>query len=683
MNGKPERMLSPRRLVAVALLVSVIFALYGVQLFRVQIVDGEDYAAGRNQGYQTSVSVASSRGEILDRYLNPIVYNATGYAVVFDGTRFPHGSSQEKQKAANDCILSLTALLSSAQESWTDGLPITAAAPYAYVEGRETAVEALRTKLRLQSYATADNCMQALVERYSLQEYTAEQARIVAGVRYAMEQAGFSETVPYTFAEDVSRGTVYVLKETADRYPGVSVETVSVREYTDGTLAPHLIGYVGRINAEEYKNLKDQGYAYNDILGKAGIESAFEAELRGIDGVKTVVRSSTGTIVSEKVTVEPQAGQTVVLTVDSGLQKVAQEALAAKIAQLRTLPDEVGNGHDVKSGSVVLLDVRDGGVLTCASWPGYDVSSFSVNYASIAADPDRPLFNRALNGSFVVGSTVKPGVALAAITEGIVAPNTLIDCTRRYTYFEDFQPNCLGRHGNIAVKTAISKSCNYYFYEVGRLLGGAALCQYYSLYGFGTRTGVEVSESEGIFRTPDNYVSAGGVGWTPGTSLQNAIGQVSQLTPMQLASYCMMIANNGVRYKTHFLYSLRSYDGVSETLYQPEVAATVKWDEKAIAAVKAGMLECVKTGTASKYFGGISYTLAAKTGTAQTGVSTWSDHGCFIGYAPADNPEVAIAVIMERGKSAAASEVARVVLDAYFEQRSTVNVPDGFGTLLP
>ena len=167
------------------------------------------------------------------------------------------------------------------------------------------------------------------------------------------------------------------------------------------------------------------------------------------------------------------------------------------------------------------------------------------------------------------------------------------------------------------------------------------------------------------------------------TSLQNAIGQVSQVTPMQLAAYCMMIANNGVRYKTHLLYSLRGYDGVSEKVYEPEVAASVRWDEKAIAAVKAGMLECVKTGTAAKYFEGITYTLAAKTGTAQTGVSTWSDHGCFIGYAPADDPEVAIAVVMERGKSAAASQVARVVLDAYFEMRSGVNKPDDIGSLLP
>jgi penicillin-binding protein 2 len=362
---------------------------------------------------------------------------------------------------------------------------------------------------------------------------------------------------------------------------------------------------------------------------------------------------------------------------------VAQNALADKIAELRKLPNEVGNGHDVKSGSVVVLDVKDGGVLTSASWPGYDVSSFSADYAEIAADPDRPLFNRALMGSFVVGSTVKPGVALAAITEGIIQPNTLIDCTRKYTYFEDFQPNCLGHHGNIAVKTALSKSCNYYFYEVGRRLGGAALCQYYSLYGFGTRTGIEVGESEGVFRTPDNYVTSNGVGWTPGTSLQNASGQVSQVTPMQLAAYCMMFANNGVRYKTHLLYSLRGYDGVSETVYEPEVAASVQWNEKAIAAVKAGMLECVKTGTAAKYFEGITYTLAAKTGTAQTGVSTWSDHGCFIGYAPADNPEVAIAVVMERGKSAAASQVARVVLDAYFERRSGVNKPDDIGSLLP
>ena len=673
--------LSPRRLLALLLVMVAILGIFSVRLFQLQIVDGEMYAQLADASSKTSISIAASRGEILDRHQIPLVSNRTSYAVILDYNYFPHGSDEEGMRKQNDCLLSLVKLLQERQEDWNDSLPIGQKAPYTFEEGRESGVAKLKEYLRMASYATASQCMQQMIIQYALEGYDEPQQRILAGIHYEMDTAGFNPSIPFTFATDVSSTSMYKILENSDAFPGVSVETVPVREYVGGTTACHIIGTVGPIYAEEYATLKEQGYSYNDILGKSGIEAAAEGYLRGTAGKRILTKNSQGVITAEEETVAPIPGQTVILSLDSEVQQVAQKALSEKITDLRASAT-VGKGKDVKSGSVVMLDVQTGGVMVCASWPDYNLATYSENYQSLVEDKDNPLFNRALYGAFPCGSTFKPGVALAAITEGKVTPSTVIDCTYIYKYYApSYQPKCMGTHRHLQVARAIEKSCNYYFYEVGRLMS-SSLFSYLTLYGFGQKTGVEIGESSGVQQSPE-YMKSIGSNWVTGDYLQLSIGQRGSYTPIQLAAYTMMMANNGVRYKTHFIKAVRSFDSFSDTVVETEVAAQVEWSGAAMDAVREGMIAVGKSGTARASFGNAPYTVACKTGTAQTGIANSSDHGTFIAYAPADKPEVAIAVVVERGTSSASSAVARKVLDAYFAGKETGESPTAPGVLLP
>lgn len=673
--------ISFRRVTALLLVIATVLGIFSVRLFQIQIVQGEDYAKLADESYKTSVSIAASRGEIVDCNQVPLVSNRTSYAVTLDYNYFPHGKSPEKLKEQNDCLLELVALLQTAGEEWNDSLPITDAAPYAFEENRTSGIERLKAMLRMASYATAEQCLEQMVKQYGLTEYTPEQQRILAGIHYEMDSAGFSAKVAYTFASDISSTSMYRILEYGSRFPGVDVITVPVREYVAGSTACHIIGTVGPIYAEEYAELKDKGYSYNDILGKSGIEAAAEEYLRGTAGKRVLSKNSQGVVTSEEETIAPTPGHTVVLCIDSKVQQAAQTAMAEKAADLRANGLEE-KGKDIKSGSVVMLDVKTGGVIVCASWPDYDLSTYGEKYNELLADKDNPLFNRALGGAFPCGSTFKPGVALAAITDEIINPTQRINCVYSYQYYApSYVPKCMSHHGPLDVAGAIEKSCNYYFYDVGRLMGGS-LFSYLSLYGFGSKTGVEIGESSGVQQSPEYMQSIGGT-WVGGDYLQLAIGQRGSYTPIQLAAYAMMIANGGTRYKTHLIKSVRSYDGSTDEVIPTEIAAQVEWSDEAMAAVRKGMIAVGKTGTARVSFGNAPYTVACKTGTAQTGIEGASDHGTFIAYAPAENPEVALAVVMENGTSSASAAVARQVLDAYFEGKEKGEAPTQEGVLLP
>ena len=671
-----------RRMLMLAVCIVTVFAIFAVTLFRIQIVRGDYYANLADTNVTTVIGVPASRGEILDRNFLPVAVNRTTYAIIFDYNYFPTGTGEEQQQQQNDCLRRLVTLLTETGEKWNDTLPISDTAPYSFDAERENSVKRLKSDLRMASYATADNCMEEMIRLYHLENYTPSEQRILAGIRYEMTVKEFAVRNPYVFASDISRSTMYRILENNGAYPGVDIDTVPVREYVSGEVAAHLIGTVGPIYAEQYADLKNKGYAMNDTVGKSGVESAFEDQLRGKAGVRTLIKDKSGTVLDEEETTAPKPGDTVVLTVDTRLQAVAQTALAEKIAELRLKSTATTNGHDVKSGSVVVLDVKDGGVLTSASCPGYNLSTYTEDYDKLVSDPDRPLFNRALNGAFACGSTMKPGIALAAITEGVISPSTHIYCGGRYLFYDDYQPRCLGVHSNIGVVTALARSCNVFFYDVGRQMGADRMLNYCRLYGFGSATGVEIGESKGTLVTPESVAAAGGI-WTAGSNLQLAIGQNGLYTPIQLASYAMMIANDGVRYKTHLVHGVRSYDGSAETLTKPEVAATANWSQAAMDTVQKGMVEVVRSGTAFSSFGTATYSIAAKTGTAQTGIKGQSDHGVFIAYAPVEDPEIAIAVVMERGTSSAASQVARRVVDAYFASKSTGDKPTAEETLLP
>lgn len=686
-NDNANNRISKRRAIALVAVVAFMFGLYSMRLFQVQIVEGEQYASIAERTSSTVIPVSASRGEILDRHMRPMAVNRTSYQVLFDYVFFPHGSDSELQYAQNEIILALTGLLDAADEAWNDTLPISHNPPFTFDEEREQSIASLKNDLRMADYATAQNCLDTLIELYELENYDPAQQRVIAGVRYEMGLTGFSVSNPFVFSGNISEETAYTIMENSQTYTGVIVQPTAVREYVSGTIGAHLIGTVSAIYADDFESLEDmyaQGYRLNDVIGRGGIEGAMESVLRGTAGKTTLIKDSSGKVVNKYESQAPVPGSTVVLTLDMALQAVAQQALDDKITELRARP-EGEDGQDVTSGSVVLLDVKNGGVLVSASWPSYDLSRYYTDYEEISKNPDKPLFNRALYGAYPCGSTMKPGVALAALTEGIInRSSTPYYCKRYYDYFgEDNRLGCLGYHGNANVVYALQESCNVFFYEVGRLLGINKMNTYSELYGLGQKTGIEIGESTGILAGPSQRNAAGGI-WTAGDTVQAAIGQSDNaFTPIQLAAYTMLIANDGVRYKTHLVDSIRHYDGTVEKV-EPEVAARVSFTEEAIDAVREGMVQVIKNGTACKAFdyGNVGYTVAAKTGTAQNSRSR-SDHGTFIAYAPVENPEVAIAVVMENGTSRPASDVARKVLDAYFAAKTQSQSPTVPGQLLP
>lgn len=687
MADNPGNKMSKRRAFFLAVFVVVIFCLYAMRLFQIQLVEGEEYSQIATQNCQLNISLPASGGEILDRYLRPIAINQTRYAVVFDYNYFPRGNDEVQQRRRNECILDLTALLTEAGETWNDTLPITQTAPYAFLEDRESSVAGLKSRLNMADYATADNCMNALVEQYNLSGYTTEEQRVIAGVLYEISIRDFTAKNAFVFSSSVSRDTMYKILENSDTYPGVEVQPTPVREYVKGEVGAHLIGTVTPIYEGEYEELQAKGYALNDTIGRSGIEAAMEEELRGVTGTRTLVKDSKGTILEETETKAPVPGNSVVLTLDTELQELAQEALDDKIKELRALPATSGgefanNGHDVKSGSVVMLDMT-GGVLVCASWPSFDLSTYQQNYTELAQDPDNPLFNRALNGTFAFGSTAKPAVTLAAMMNGILTPTSTVTCTGKYMYYDyaGYTPRCLGRHGTINAVTALAKSCNVFFYDTGRRLTIDPINEYFRLFGLCEKTGIEIGEATGFMDSPE-YREANGRVWAAGDTLQAAIGQTCNVTPIQLATYAMTLANDGVRYKTHLVQSVRSYDGQTVSVVEPEVVSRAELSQEAIDTVRQGMIEVVKTGTARNYFSGRSYTLAGKTGTAQV-ANNKSDIGVFIGYAPVEKPEVAIAVVTEQGSSRASAQVAAIMLDAYFDSKSEGVSPTPPNQLLP
>jgi len=435
---------------------------------------------------------------------------------------------------------------------------------------------------------------------------------------------------------------------------------------------PHILGITGPLTAEEYEENKDKGYSYDDIIGKFGIESAMESYLKGKGGTKTVSKNSDGTVISV-VDVEPaQPGNTVFLTIDYDLQEVARESLARNVKEAQKEGKRLskqnggkeGYGEDCTAGAVVMLDVKTFGVLAAATYPTYDISKYNEGsyYTDLLNDKTLPLYDRAFSGSFAPGSVIKPAVALAALEEGTITEYTPVTCTKRYDYYPSSVVNCMGYHGDQDVYGAIARSCNYYFADVGRRLGINTMYLYMEKLGLGENTGVEIYESSGFLAGRDS------VTWLPGNTVQAAIGQSDHtFTPAQLATYAATIANDGVRLKTHLVDKITTYDRskvVKQT--EPEVVENLQLTPYNLHVVQSAMRQVVESSSGTAYWSFLDFDIpvAAKTGTAE---NVGSDHTAFICYAPYDDPQVALAVVIEHGaKGAYSMGVAKDLLNAYF-----------------
>ncbi len=639
-------------------LVLVVFALFGVRLMQMQIVQGEEYLALAEAGDVKTQTIVAARGEIVDRNGEPLAENRVGYDIILDKVYMT-------KDMENQVILRLVEILRENNEEWIDNLPITMEEPFEFIEGREDDVAELKENLGLQNWATLENVMDAMEEEYDIEGLTPEETRIIAGVRYEMVEKGYSIENPYTFASDVSMETVSKVKENNLDLPGADIYETPIREYVNGTVAPHIVGQIGPIYAEEYAELKEQGYLLNDTVGKSGIEQYFESYLRGENGTRDITLTNQGIVTNVEVTKAPEAGNTVVLTIDSDLQRVAYQALEEEIKYLNeTAPS--GEGKEADAGVVVAVDTKTGEILAAVNYPSYDLATYQENYDTLANDPLNPLFNRAFQGTYTPGSIFKPCVATAALSEGIITADSTVNCGGTYMYYApSYTPGCLSVHGDINVLRALMRSCNIFFYDVGRRTGIETIAEYARAMGLGVPTGVEIGEARGVVASPEYRESMGGE-WYPGDVIQASIGQSdNKFSPIQLANYVCTIANRGERKNLRVVKEIRSYnqDEVVET-FESEVVETVSTPEVFETVIEGMIMAAGPEGTSVHTFDDYPYTVAAKTGTPETKQFPNSTYICF---APAEDPQIAIVVVIEKGwHGYTGAPVAKKVLDQYF-----------------
>ena len=530
--------------------------------------------------------------------------------------------------------------------------------------------------LNLQPYATAQNCFDAMIEKYEIEGYDAQTALKIGNIRYELTRLLFSYENPVTIADDVSDETVAMIKEDRETYLGADVRIVAYREYVDSTIAPHILGTVRKINAEEYNERKDDGYKITDQIGESGIEQACESELRGTPGELTITIKKDGEITQE-VTKKPIQGNTVVLTIDRDLQVLAQNRLQGVCNKVNAASS---------AGAVVVEDVNSGELLAAASYPTYDLNDYYDKYDELISNPRNPLWSRFAMGTYAPGSTFKPVVASASLEEGAISADTIFNCGGTMEYRG--QPfKCLHRnaHGGENVKTALRDSCNIFFYNCAMRLGISKIDEYATAFGLGEKTGVEIAESSGILASPENRENNGGI-WNAGDTLQTAIGQSDNLfTPLQLANYCSTVANGGTRYELHFVKSIISSASGNVNEKTKSVAESVGLSQSTIDTVHQGMRLVATNGGPYLVFSNMKTKVACKTGTSEVTVnSVRRNNGFLITFAPYNHPEIAVSSVVElAGSGSETAEMTKDIINYWYQNNTDAKENQKVGTLLP
>ena len=705
-----EKLVQPFRLTVVALLIVALAVVYFIALYSLQIVEGEKYYQESVNNKVSRVTVPAARGSILDRYGRLLVQNRECNNLLINEISLFPDTEPETIARANAAILELCNTVTEFGDTYTDTLPVTKSPPFEYTsmtDAQRVFLDAYLADHGLDKSTTAVELLAHMRSRYAIDNsYTAEESRIISGIRYEINgrySHGFA-TSNYIFAQDVSMELIARLME--NDVPGFEVETSFVRVYATVN-GPHLLGYVGAMTAEELPTYEKLDYPLNAQVGKDGAELAFEQYLHGVDGEARVTRTADGVITSTSYNKEPEPGNNVYLTIDIGLQEIVENALNTYILgennERQARNDELdqygGLEEDyeqlITGGAVVCVEVDSGEPLAIASWPTFDINRILDNeyYASLMQEENSSLYNRATMGLYAPGSTFKPCMAIAALTEGKITVNTPITDQGEYTKYADanYAPRCWiypGNHGSLTVSDAITASCNYFFYTCADYLGITAMAKYAKLFGLGESTGIELPEFTGVMSSDEYAWEHFGREMYNGETIAAGIGQsYSLFSPLQLAEYCATVANGGTRHSASLLKFARSFD-YSELVYEPEreVLSVVESDQKNWDAVHAGMYGYTTkpefSNTVTKEFEGTSYTVAAKTGTAQIGKNI-KNNGCFICYAPYEDPEIAIAVVVERaGAGASTAGIARTILDYYFSFQGGTVTMEAENTLL-
>lgn len=666
-----------RRVIALLAFFGAFLLLFAAVLYDAQILHGGENRAKSISSNAASETVTASRGIITDRNGKVLVSNRLAYTLVFDRSGF------DDDAALNAAILRLVQLCEETGTGWNDTLPIGRVGNFLrYSNARSETFDKFIEKNELTSGASGRQLLSELRELYHVDESLSErEARLIVGVRYELHSRD-----SYTFAEDVSTEVLSLI--TDGRYEGVTIRTASARVYNTA-LAAHILGTIGPIWQEEwsssedtgYVGYADKGYSMNDLVGKDGVEKAFESYLRGTDGRRLITTDETGKITGELYTREPQPGGTVALTLDIDLQADVEAALAETISGM------IDKDSNERGGAAAVVSVGTGEVLALASYPTYDLSTFNEDYDELVNDQRLPMFNRATQGIYAPGSTFKMVTAVAALESGIITPSSIIQDRGIYTYYKDPQPMCWiysqtgSTHGRINVSQAITDSCNYFFYEVGRLTGIRTLDSYASQFGLGQSTGIEIGDSSGVLASPE-WAESHDQEWTDGQTITAAIGQSYNLfTPLQLANYVATLVGGGDHYQAHLLKNVKAYDN-SRLLYMygDKPMNTVEISDSTLSAVTRGMHELTVSGSVAYAFENCVVSAAAKTGSAQVGTDI--ANGVFVAYAPYEKPEIAVAIVIEKGGSGAAlANTAVEIINSWFS-RAQDGTAIGENTLL-
>lgn len=636
-------------------------------LYDAQVVHGSENRARSITSNTASETVTASRGIITDRNGKVLVSNRLAYTLVVDKSSFG-----KDEAALNDAIWQLIQLCQEQGVTWNDTLPMTTGSSPQLTS--KSLTESFREYLddnKLPTDGGSAEVLAAMRKLYKVDDsYTDAQARLIVGVRYELD--GRSS---YTFAEDVS--TELLGRITDGKYRGVTIKTAAARVYNT-KLAAHILGTVGAIWQEEWRSdestgyvgYADKGYNMNDLVGKDGVEKAFEEYLHGKDGKRLITTDENGKITGELYTREPQPGGTVALTIDIDLQQVVEDTLAS------TIQGMIDKDSNERGGAAAVIQVGTGEVLAMASYPTYDLETFNQDYDELVKDERLPMFNRATQGVYAPGSTFKLCTSVAALEEGIITPSTIIEDKGIYTYYVDPQPMCWiwrqahTTHGRINVSQAIVDSCNYFYYEVGRLTGIKKLDEYATAFGLGQSTGIEIGDVSGVLASPE-WAEAHDREWTDGQTITAAIGQSYNLfTPLQLANYVATLVSGGEHYEAHLLKNVKSYDNSRVVgVYGKGPLNDLNISDSTMAAVTKGMHDLTYDSLRSA-FSRCVVEAGAKTGSAQVGTDI--ANGTFVAYAPYDDPEIAIAIVVEKGGSGSLLANAAVdIINAWFTRDGT------------
>ena len=641
--------------------------LFFAVLYDAQVVHGSENRARSITSNTASETVTASRGIITDRNGKVLVSNRLAYTLVVDKSSFG-----KDEAALNDAIWQLIQLCQEQGVTWNDTLPMTTGSSPQLTS--KSLTESFREYLddnKLPTDGGSAEVLAAMRKLYKVDDsYTDAQARLIVGVRYELD--GRSS---YTFAEDVS--TELLGRITDGKYRGVTFKTAAARVYNT-KLAAHILGTVGAIWQEEWRSdestgyvgYADKGYNMNDLVGKDGVEKAFEEYLHGNDGKRLITTDENGKITGELYTREPQPGGTVALTIDIDLQQVVEDTLAS------TIQGMIDKDSNERGGAAAVIQVGTGEVLAMASYPTYDLETFNQDYDELVKDERLPMFNRATQGVYAPGSTFKLCTSVAALEEGIITPSTIIEDKGIYTYYVDPQPMCWiwrqahTTHGRINVSQAIVDSCNYFYYEVGRLTGIKKLDEYATAFGLGQSTGIEIGDVSGVLASPE-WAEAHDREWTDGQTITAAIGQSYNLfTPLQLANYVATLVSGGEHYEAHLLKNVKSYDNSRVIdVYGKGPLNDLNISDSTMAAVTKGMHDLTYDSLRSA-FSRCVVEAGAKTGSAQVGTDI--ANGTFVAYAPYDDPEIAIAIVVEKGGSGSLLANAAVdIINAWFTRDGT------------